>query len=264
MKKLIEYMPPFLKNIREYNKIFDAEDIELQNLDVNKTLLLTEVIVNTAKSFGLERYEKIYGIKKTSTNINARRAAILTKINSRVPFTYNWLYNQLCENFGEDGFEIKIDYNNYQIEIVINSICSEVADILIESFYNKLPANMKQRFRLVTKCDYKIGAAIVQKEFDTLIIDTTIIKENERIDNNIDIGMIITQVENNKIFIDNSIIKQTEDILQNQEIGGTVVQIENKTLSIDSSIIKEETFINNNNYIASSVIQKEKISLKEE
>ena len=78
MSKLINYMPPFLQGVREYNRIFDAEDIELNNLETNMNLLLTEVIVKLASSFGLDRYENIYGIRTASENIEARRAAILT------------------------------------------------------------------------------------------------------------------------------------------------------------------------------------------
>ncbi len=264
MSKLINYMPPFLQGVREYNRIFDAEDIELNNLETNMNLLLTEVIVKLASSFGLDRYEKIYGIKTASENIEARRAAILTKINSRVPFTYKWLYSQLEENFGKNGFKINIDYDNYTIEIVINGIYSEVADILIASFYDKLPANMQQSFRLIAKSDYNMGAVVVQEEFDTLIIDTSIIEKNEEINNNAEVGMVITQIEANKMTIDNSIIEETENIIQNEEIGGTIVQKENETIIIDNSIIIEESTINNNSYIASSVIQKENMNLKEE
>lgn len=263
MRNLIEYMPPFLKNIREYNKIFDAEDIELQNLNASMNLLLTEVIVNSACSFGLDRYEKIYGIKTASTNIEARRAAILTKINSRVPFTYVWLYNQLKENFGEDGFKINIDYENYQIEIIINSICSEVADIFIESLYDKLPANMQQSFRLIAESDYNVGAVVIQKEFNTLIIDTSIIQEKESINNNADMGMMITQIEENNMIIDNSVIEETSSISQNQSVGGTIIQKEKEILNIDNSIIDENVSINSNSYVASSIVQKEEINLKE-
>ena len=283
MRKLIEYMPPFLKGVREFNEIFDAEDIEIQNLNSNMNLILTETIVSTARSFGLDRYEKIYGIENASTNVEARRTAILTKINSKVPFTYKWLYNQLKEIFGENGFKINIDYNNYTIEIIIYSICSEVADIFIESLYYKIPANMEQSYKLIAKCDYKVGAILVQKESDTLVIDTSIIKEKEEINGNDNIGMVVAQIEQDKLMIDNSIMKETTSISQKQDIGGVIVQKENNTLNInnnyiasnviqkenemikvDNSIISEKLDIKNNNYIASRIIQKENINLKEE
>ena len=61
--KLVEYMPPYLKNVLEFNKIFDAEDIEVENMRYSINTMLREVIVKTARSYGLERYEKIYNIK---------------------------------------------------------------------------------------------------------------------------------------------------------------------------------------------------------
>ncbi len=264
MKNLIEYIPPFLKEVREYNRIFNAEDIELRNLDMELKSLVTEVIVKTAKSYGLDRYEKIYNINNTSNSINARRAMILTKINSRVPFTYKWLYNQLLENFGENGFKINLDYSNYYLEIVLYSISSEVTDILIQNLYEKLPANIQQTFRLIAESDYNVGAAVVQKESDTLIIDNSVIKEQENIDNADNIGIIITQIEENRLKVDNSIIKETTSISQNHNVGMTIIQKGIEKINIDNSIINEKISINNTDYIASSVIQKENINLKEE
>lgn len=196
MRKLIEYMPPFLKDVREFNRIFEAEDIEIEKLNSKMNLLLTEVIVNLAESFGLDRYEKIYNINNTSTNIEARRAAILASINNRVGFTYKWLYNYLRELFGEDGFELNIDYNNYRIEIIIKGINSEVADALIESLYEKIPANLERVFGLVgSSNNYNIAATIVQKEESTLFIDTSIIKKEEFINSNYYIAVAIKQTE---------------------------------------------------------------------
>lgn len=295
VKNLIEYIPPFLKDVREYNRIFVAEDIELRELDENLKSLITEVIVKTAKSYGLDRYEKIYNIKNTSNNVGARRATILTRMNSRVPFTYKWLYYQLLENFGENGFEINLDYNNYSLEIVIYGLHSEVADIFIQNLYEKLPANLTQIFKLIIKNSYNIGATIVQKEIDTLIVDTSIINEKQNINNEMNVGSVITQIETDKLIVDTSIIRQTIDIsqsynlggviiqkeneklnidntiiedkttiIENHEIGGIIVQKENETLSINNSIINEKLSIKNENYIATNLVQKENIKLKEE
>lgn len=94
--KLIEYMPPFLKNIREYNKIFEAEDIELEKIREQVNLMLTEKIVNLATSFGLDRYEKIYNIKSTpDATVETRRINILMKMNCKIPYTYSWLIELL-------------------------------------------------------------------------------------------------------------------------------------------------------------------------
>ena len=58
--KLNEYMPPFLKDVREFKEIFATEDKELEYMNNLIASMLTEVIVKTANSYGLTRYEKIY------------------------------------------------------------------------------------------------------------------------------------------------------------------------------------------------------------
>ena len=83
--KLNDYMPPYLSNIREFKQIFSTEDIELENLLLEVNKIPNEIIVKTAESYGLERYEKIYGIKNIAETLEARRVAILLKINSNVP-----------------------------------------------------------------------------------------------------------------------------------------------------------------------------------
>ena len=57
---LIKYMPPFLKEVREFKEIFGAEDIQIEKLNNQINSMLREVIVKTAEDYGLRRYEKIY------------------------------------------------------------------------------------------------------------------------------------------------------------------------------------------------------------
>ena len=104
--KLIEYMPPYLKNVLEFIKIFDAEDIEVQNIRYLIDKMLKEVIVKEATSYGLDRYEKIYGIKNKAETIEARRMNILFKINNKVPYTLKWLINTLNESIWKDNYKL--------------------------------------------------------------------------------------------------------------------------------------------------------------
>ena len=100
--KLVEYMPPFLKNVVEFNKIFDAEDVEIESMRYLIDSILREVIVKSARTYGLDRYEKIYGITNKAETIEARRMNILFKMNNKVPYTLKWLINTLNESIGKD------------------------------------------------------------------------------------------------------------------------------------------------------------------
>ncbi len=112
--KLVEYMPPYLKNVIEFNKIFDAEDVEIESMRYLIDKILKEVIVKTATSYGLKKYETIYNITKKEETIEARRMTILLKMDNKVPYTLKSLclkLNVLCgKNFNVEieGYRIKI------------------------------------------------------------------------------------------------------------------------------------------------------------
>ena len=60
--KLIEYLPNFMQDIKEFKELFSAEDIEIEQLKVAIEKIFSEIIVKTAEGYGLDRYEKIYQI----------------------------------------------------------------------------------------------------------------------------------------------------------------------------------------------------------
>lgn len=141
--KLIEYMPNFLKDVREYKAIFSSEDIELDLLKKQIEKILDEVIVSKAEDYGIDRYEKIYSIKNTSNDFTTRRFNILSKINNRVPYTLNWLRNKLDNTIGKDNYSITIDNNNYKIKIEILAIFKDIAELLNKDLREQLSANME-------------------------------------------------------------------------------------------------------------------------
>lgn len=140
--KLIEYIPPFLQNIREYKEILNVEEIEIDKLKKNIEKVLEEVIVNTSDNYGLTKYEKIYNINDTTKDLQTRRYNILNKINNRIPYTYNWLINKLNNTIGKDNYIVSIDCNNYMIRIEVFSLFKDIAVLLKEDLKEQLPANL--------------------------------------------------------------------------------------------------------------------------
>lgn len=261
MSKLIEYMPPFLKNIREFNKIFDAEDIELEDLNYNLKKMLTEVIVKTADSYGLDRYENIYNISNTSNNIEIRRINILNKINDILPFTLKWLYNKLEEALGEGNYHIDVDYNNYSIKITILGLSMEIADIYRENLRQQLPANMVIVFDLQINNNIVIGSTIIQKEYNTMKVNQDILKEYETINEKDYIRAISIQ----KDFI--TLISNTDTLEENVQINevnymkSIIIQKEYINLIANTDIKEEEITINSLEVEGISIVQKEQMKL---
>lgn len=141
--KLIEYLPEFLQNIREFKELFEAEDIEIEKLKMAINKVVTEPIVETATSYGLERYEKIYNITDKAETIEGRRFNILLKMNDKVPYSYKWLTNTLDTLVGEKNYALDIDYNNYSMSLEVIALFKEIAIMMQKELREKIPANMK-------------------------------------------------------------------------------------------------------------------------
>lgn len=161
---IIEHLPNFLQGVREYEEICKVEDIELENLQTKMNELLDEVIVNTANSYGLERYEKIYNIKNISNDIDVRRFNILSKINNRAPFTMKWLDNKLKQLVGENNYRVNIEYDNYKVIISIVYLFGDVGDTLQKDLRELLPANLIIQINLFSNCNLYLASIVHEKE----------------------------------------------------------------------------------------------------
>lgn len=191
--KLKQYMPPFLSEVREFNEIFNVEDIELENLRDQINNILQEVIVKTAEDYGLTKYEKIYGITNVAETVEARRMTILLKMNNRTAYTYKWLINTLNEAIGEENYKITTDFKNYKMNIEIALNYTEAAEILKKDLVKQMPANIELDYRLNSTANCVIGAMIIEKTYISLKTNIMNEKENLKIIENNNTGICISQ-----------------------------------------------------------------------
>lgn len=217
--KLNDYMPPYLSNIREFKQIFSTEDIELENLLLEVNKIPNEIIVKTAESYGLERYEKIYGIKNIAETLEARRVAILLKINSNVPYTYNWLIKTLNEAIGKENYKIETDFKNYKMLIHFRLEYTEAAEMLNQNLIKQIPANIKMDIDLFAQTTCYIGANIRQVSYEK--IDTCIetISEREAVNGNKVIGINLREQTYMNIKVNNEIHNEEQIIDKKASIG---------------------------------------------
>ncbi len=142
MSNISQYLPEYLREIREFKEICSTEDIEIERLNNKIDEIINEVKVQTAKGFGLVRYEKIFNIINTSSDIEERRFKIKSKLVNQLPFNINWLRNKLKNLVGAGNYRIDIDSKNYKVTIQISHIFPDIAEVLIDEFRNEFPANL--------------------------------------------------------------------------------------------------------------------------
>ena len=118
--KISDYLPNlYLKN-REMQNIINSEEVELENKlkpDIENSFKDTFAITATEK--GIEKFEKMLGMEvdKDEDTITFRRARIISRLVSSIPFTETYFINRMNEMLGKDNWNYELDYNTYTLTI---------------------------------------------------------------------------------------------------------------------------------------------------
>lgn len=143
MRQLLDYFPDCLKTIEEYIQILAVQQDEIDLLFEERYALLDNLFVEKANSYGLDRYEKMFGLRSNrSLSDEERRFAIKTALLDKRPATQNFLLAQMETLCGSGGYEVTINSASYTVDIKIalaqKSKCNAVLNLLEKI----LPANM--------------------------------------------------------------------------------------------------------------------------
>lgn len=143
-RNLIEYLPEFLRDVKEYQAILTmAEQPEMVELWKAEENALKDQFISDATENGIARWEKVLGIKPNKDDdLELRRFTIKTRINEKLPFTVTNLKDQLELLCGKDGYAVTLDAENYTLMVsVALTARSSLGDV--NSFLKRVvPANM--------------------------------------------------------------------------------------------------------------------------
>lgn len=143
-RKLIEYIPPFLRNVREYNVILeDAEQPEITLMWQSLNNGLNDQFVVDATENGVSRWENILGIvPKATLTLDERKFTILTKINEQLPFTITTLKEQLETLCGKNGYSLILNNEKFTLDVKVALIAKNNLTDVDELLKRVVPANL--------------------------------------------------------------------------------------------------------------------------
>lgn len=149
-RKLIDYLPPFMREYREMEKIMEAEQPEFDLAWKRSEDALSDQFIMEATEYGVMRWESMLNITPKDTDtLDERKFRILAKLNQELPYTMTKLKESLTALSGADGFSINLQPEKYHIEIRLavgnHSNYQAVTDLLIKM----IPANMTQYVQLM-------------------------------------------------------------------------------------------------------------------
>lgn len=142
-KKLIEYLPPFLAEYREYRRLFAVlqaeEDAILQRVDK----ALTSTYIAIADGEGVARWEGMLGIvPNAQETLEDRRESIKMKLAGSKPYTYRKLVEILDGLLGEGEYQLNMVPEEFRLTVLVE-LTSRFQQEAVDNLLKRIvPANM--------------------------------------------------------------------------------------------------------------------------
>lgn len=119
-RELIDYLPDFLKQFREFKQLMYTEQPQMEKLWNYIDDTLANFFISDATNDGLKRFETILSIKpKDTDSLSDRRFRILSRWNEQLPYTMNVLKMQLTSLCGTNGYLVELNNREYTLVVKV-------------------------------------------------------------------------------------------------------------------------------------------------
>lgn len=142
-RNLVDYLPTFVKQYKEFLTITEMEQTELEQMEQLINEITQNSFIQTANEKGIKRFETVVGIiPKKEDTLELRRFRILSKWNEELPYTYLSLFQWLTTNLGEHSFKLNLYHETYLLELIIKEYSNPFMRNVIEQVKERIPANL--------------------------------------------------------------------------------------------------------------------------
>lgn len=142
-RKIIDYLPDYMKEYREFQSITDAVQLLLKELYDKIYLSLDNNFLADADKEGIARYEKILKIVPTESSLlEARRFKVQSSFLDYSNYTLYSLKQYLDSILGNDGYEVELQSRIYTLVVKIKLSEKYKFDVVMDYFKKNVPANI--------------------------------------------------------------------------------------------------------------------------
>ena len=142
-RRLIDYLPDMMKQIREIKVTMDTEQPEFVQMWQKAKEALGDQFIQSATENGIARWEKILNIhSKTGEDLENRKFRIMTRLNEQLPYTMESLKGQLDFLCGDCRYDLTLNNQSYTVILGMDmALLSKYRDIK-NLLGGMVPANM--------------------------------------------------------------------------------------------------------------------------
>ncbi|MEG1803545.1 MAG: putative phage tail protein [Lachnospiraceae bacterium] len=143
-RKCSSYVPQIYSGFVEMEELISAEDVILDNAEIEKNNLQNNQFVLTANEYGIEQYENMLSIipNPSTETLEFRRDRIINRLSMTPPFTFRFLKKKLDEIIGVGKWKAYIDFSNYTLYVESSANNQIWFEEIIITMSNLKPANI--------------------------------------------------------------------------------------------------------------------------
>ena len=142
-RKLIDYLPPVIKNAAEFEAIMEAIQPEFVDVETAIINAFNDTFVNDATEVGVKRWESMLNIvPKSVDTLEDRKFRILARLNEQLPYTFRSLDDRLITLCGQNGFTMELFNDIYTLKIRIELVVKGQYEAVEQLLKRIVPANL--------------------------------------------------------------------------------------------------------------------------
>lgn len=127
-RKLIEYLPEFMREFREIEFLTEKEQEQAEKLWAALESVWLNQFIETLDEEGCRRWEGILQIHyRGYRSLKERRDAIMSKMAEQRPFTMRTLKRTLAVLCGEEGYDVRLNPGEYLLSVRVR-VAAETTD----------------------------------------------------------------------------------------------------------------------------------------
>lgn len=157
-RKLIEYLPEFMRGFREIKFLTGKQQEQAETLWVSLDTIWNNQFIETLDEEGCARWEKMLKIRNKDTyTLPERRNKILGKMVEQRPFTMKSLKKTLTMLCGADGYSVELTPAEYILRVRIALTSKNMYGDVKELIDKIVPANLIVDAGLMYNQHSKVG-----------------------------------------------------------------------------------------------------------
>lgn len=161
---ILNHYPPVIKQIREIRQIAKAEDIEFSKLNASIKEIIKNMFVFTANEIGVQRFEKLLGIKpKPTQGLDDRKLYIFLMLNRRKMSLHEIL--KLLSEYTK-GISLNLDYEKYELTMESDDSATNTG-MLLKVLDEIMPLQIYIYFKMETVMVTKFGELTGELDMET-------------------------------------------------------------------------------------------------